>query len=64
MPETSAVDERIDLDAAYVVLTERLARRTDLSVGPVTWKGMDFGFDQPIAIEQLGYELVSERPSD
>ncbi len=43
------MDRRIDLDAAAAELTAKLGERTDLDVGPLTWKDMGDDYDTPWA---------------
>ena len=43
------MDLRIDLDAAAAALSARLNERSDLDIGPLTWKDMGDDFDTPWA---------------
>ena len=51
------VDPRIDLDAAAAELSERLGRRADLSVGPLTWKDMHAAYDAPFPTDRSEIDI-------
>ena len=53
----STVDLRIDLDAAAAEMSARLRERSDLDIGPLTWKDMNAPYDAPFPTDRAEVEI-------